>query len=436
MSTRGRESFIYAWTFLFLATWFSAPAVLALENGLARTPPMGWNSWNAFGCTGLDEKLVVGIAETMVSSGMKEAGYQYVNIDDCWQSHRDSQGIIQADSTKFPHGIKWLADYVHSLGLKIGLYTAVGQQTCAKRPGSYGYEELDARTYANWGVDFLKVDWCTEENFDPKLRFAAFRDALAAVDRPIVLSIANYGVQAPWTWGPEVANMWRTTWDIANCFDCDRGWTRLLDQQVGLEPFAGAGGWNDPDMLQVGNGGMNESEDRAHFTMWSMLAAPLLAGNDLRSMSAATRATLTNKDVIAINQDPAGRQAVKIWSDGAGLEIWTKVLQKSGERAVAFLNRSSQAGRMQVDGRQLGFVSRDIQVEDLWRGQNLGVFKQSFTATVASHDVVLLKVRGEALEVCSNFAPSPSFTCSEQAKWGKCGEDWMLDFCHQSCGRC
>lgn len=436
MGQRGRKNCFFAYFLLLLAGWFSERSSFALENGLARTPPMGWNSWNAFGCSQLNEDLIVGIADAMVNSGMKAAGYEYVNLDDCWQTHRDAKGIIQADSNKFPRGIKWLADYVHSRGLKIGIYTAVGPLTCAKRPGSYGYEELDAQTYASWGIDFLKVDWCTEEALDPKAQFTRFRDALAAVDRPIVLSIANYGLQAPWTWGTEVANMWRTTWDIANCWDCDRGWTHLLDQQVGLESFAGPGGWNDPDMLQVGNGGMNDREDRAHFSMWAMLSAPLLAGNDLRRMSAPTRETLTNKEVIAINQDPAGRQAIKIGHNGAGLEVWSKVLAKNGERAVAFLNRSSQEGLVQLDSRQFGFVGSKIEVRDLWRAQDLGSFEQNFSARVASHDVLLIKVRGEAQQVCTNFAPSEAFTCAQQAMWGKCGESWMLDFCHQSCGRC
>jgi len=240
---------------------------------------MGWNSWNKFACD-VSEQLIREIADAMVSSGLKAAGYQYVNIDDCWQVSRDAQGNIVADPARFPSGIKALADYVHSKGLKLGLYTDAGRLTCQKRPGSFDHELQDAKTYASWGVDYVKVDWCYSEGLDPEVQYAKVRDALAQAGRPIVFSICNWGVKAPWRWGPKTGNLWRTTGDISDKYD---SMSLIGFSQNGLEKFAGPGHWNDPDMLEVGNGGMDRDEYRTHMALWALLAAPLLAGNDLRS---------------------------------------------------------------------------------------------------------------------------------------------------------
>lgn len=296
---------------------------------LAKTPPMGWNSWNKFTCN-VSEQLIRETADAMVTSGMKDAGYQYVVIDDCWQVSRDDQGNIVPDSKRFPSGMKALADYVHSKGLKFGLYSDAGAKTCQGRPGSSGYEVEDARQYAAWGVDYLKYDWCHTDGVDPKIAYPTMRDALRAAGRPIVFSICEWGKSSPWTWARGVGHLWRTTEDIQDCFSCLRdwggaGWTRILDNQVGLEKFAGPGGWNDPDMLEVGNGGLSIAESRAHFSFWCLLAAPLMAGNDLRSMSADTRDILTNREVIAIDQDPLGIEGNRIRRTGF-VEVWAKKL--------------------------------------------------------------------------------------------------------------
>ena len=283
---------------------------------LARTPPMGWNSWNKFGCD-VSERLVKEMADAMVSSGLRDAGYQYIVIDDCWQVSRDADGAIVPDPERFPSGMKALADYVHAKGLKFGLYSDAGARTCQGRPGSNGYEVEDARQYAAWGVDYLKYDWCHTEGVDPKIAYPTMRDALRATGRPIVFSMCEWGRSQPWTWARGVAHLWRTTGDIEDCWSCGGSFVRILDRQVGLEKYAGPGGWNDPDMLEVGNGGMTTSEYRAHFSFWSLLAAPLMAGNDLRTMSAETRDILANRDVIAIDQDPLGAQGRRIRDDGA-----------------------------------------------------------------------------------------------------------------------
>ena len=271
---------------------------------------MGWNSWNKFGCN-VSEKMVREMADAAVSSGMKDAGYVYVVIDDCWQVSRDPQGNILADPDRFPSGMKALADYVHSKGLKFGLYSDAGTKTCAGRPGGRGYEYQDARQYAAWGVDYLKYDWCSHTTQDGPSSYALMSDALKQSGRPIVFSLCEWGSNHPWLWARDVGNLWRTTGDIEDKWSNDKrgqslGVVQILDLQDGLASYAGPGHWNDPDMLEVGNGGMSTEEYRAHFSMWCMLGAPLIAGNDLRTMSADTREILTNKEVIAVDQDPLG----------------------------------------------------------------------------------------------------------------------------------
>jgi len=361
---------------------------LAVGNGLARTPPMGWNSWNKFACN-VSEQLIKEIADAMVATGMKKAGYQYVNIDDCWQVSRDSAGNIVADPVRFPGGMKALADYVHAKGLKLGIYTDAGTMTCEKRPGSLDHELQDAKTYAAWGVDYVKIDWCHTEGLDPQKQYAKFRDALAQCGRPIVFSICNWGRNQPWTWGPATGNLWRTTGDIQDNW---ASMLKILDNpsQQHAEA-AGPGGWNDPDMLEVGNGKMTDAEYRSHFSLWAMMAAPLIAGNDLRSMSQATKDILMNAEVIAIDQDAAGKQGTRIRGEG-GLEVWAKPLKQKGAVAVLLFNRGEAAADINANWGEVGLPSGKAKVRDLWAHTDRGVFTDSFKANVSPHGVVMLKV--------------------------------------------
>jgi alpha-galactosidase len=392
---------------LLLATLGSLTAVSLAQSeiskGLALTPPMGWNTWNKFACNVSDE-LVRGMADAMVKSGMKDAGYQYVVIDDCWQVSRDAQGNIVADAQRFPHGIKAVADYVHSLGLKFGIYSDAGALTCQKRPAGLGHEYQDARTYAAWDVDYLKYDWCnTLPGQDARSSYVNIRQALDASGRPIVLSICEWGTAKPWLWGKEVGgNLWRTTGDIqdrwagkkewspGNC--CSNGMLDIVDENEPLYSSAGPGHWNDPDMLEVGNGGMTTTEYRSHFSLWALMAAPLIAGNDLRSMTPEIHDILTNKEVIAIDQDPLGRQGRRVWKDG-DLEVWAKQL-KDGDRAVILLNRGSSSREITANWEQIGYPGHlSAAVRDLWAHKDMGKFTGKFSATVESHGVVMLTVR-------------------------------------------
>jgi alpha-galactosidase len=373
----------------------SALPLMALENGLARTPPMGWNSWNKFGCN-VSESLIREVADQMVSSGMKDAGYQYVVIDDCWQVSRDAQGNIQVDTKRFPNGMKALADYVHSKGLKFGIYSDAGTKTCEGRPGGRGYEYQDARQYAAWGVDYLKYDWCSHGNQNSEASYATMSDALKVSGRPIVFSICEWGSTKPWLWARDIGNLWRSTGDIGDKWDSNKpheslGVVQIIDQQVGLETYAGPGHWNDPDMLEVGNGGMSDTEYRAHFSMWCLLAAPLLAGNDLRSMSAETKEILTNKEVIAIDQDPLGIEGRRVRKNG-DTEVWSRQLA-DGSRAVALLNRSSEEKSIQAMWTDLGYPEHaEAGVRDLWAHRDLGKSTGSFSANVPAHGVVMVRV--------------------------------------------
>jgi alpha-galactosidase len=372
------------------------PSLLsAQDKGLASTPPMGWNSWNRFACN-VSEDLIRQMADDMVKSGMKDAGYQYVVIDDCWQIERDQNGNIVPDPKHFASGIKALADYVHSRGLKFGIYSDAGSMTCAKRPGSLGHEYQDALQYAAWGVDYLKYDWCNTTTQDAKVAYALIRNALNATGRPIVLSICEWGTAKPWLWGQEVGgNLWRTTGDISDMWQSkDKhhlGMLDILDLQDGLQSYAGPGHWNDPDMLEVGNGGMTTDEYRAHFSLWALLAAPLLAGNDLRDMKPEVHDILTNKEVIAVNQDPLGRQGRRVRKDG-DLEVWAKQMQ-DGSRSVVLLNRDASEKEITVSWEDIGYPGHlNAGVRDLWRAKDLGQFKEKFSAPVAPHSVVMVKV--------------------------------------------
>ena len=357
-----------------------------LDNRLARTPPMGWNSWNHFGCD-VSAQLIRETADAMIKGGMRDAGYQYLVIDDCWQVARDATGRLVADSVRFPGGMKPLADYVHSKGLKFGLYTDAGRQTCQRRPGTYGSEEIDARTFAEWGVDYVKEDWCNSEGLDAPTQYAKFRDALAKAGRPIVFSICEWGSNRPWEWGPRTGNLWRTTGDIGDRW---ASMIALLDLNAQYALAAAPGAWNDPDMLEVGNGGMTDDEYRAHFSLWALMAAPLMAGNDVRTMPAATRDILLNKEVLAVDQDSLGVQGMLVQEPVPDLQVWAKLLS-DGSRAVVLFNRSTLQTVITASWRALG-LRGPARVRDLWAHTDLGTFPTRFMATVPAHGVVMVRV--------------------------------------------
>ncbi len=310
---------------------------------LAKTPPMGWNSWNKFHCD-VSETLIMQTADALVSTGMKDAGYEYIVIDDCWQVSRDENGEIVVDKERFPHGMKYLADYVHSKGLKFGIYSSAGTVTCQRRPGGFGHEYQDARTYARYGVDYLKYDWCGSTSQDAKSSYTNMSNALKTAGRPIVFSICEWGSNKPWEWAGTVGHLWRTTGDISD------NWNSMIDifnRQKDLARYAGPGKWNDPDMLEVGNGGMTTEEYRTHFSLWCMLASPLMAGNDLQNMTPETKAILLNKEMIAIDQDSLGQQAT-CYRDNGDYQIWVKSLSNN-EKAICLLNKSDERKSVFVD---------------------------------------------------------------------------------------
>ncbi|MBM7789532.1 NPCBM/NEW2 domain-containing protein [Tenggerimyces flavus] len=364
------------------------PASAAQAPGeLAQTPPMGWNSWNKFACD-IDEELIRETADAMVSTGMKAAGYEYVNIDDCWMAPtRTADGRLQADPVRFPSGIKALADYVHARGLKLGIYSSAGLHTCQGLPASLGNEEIDAQSFADWEVDYLKYDNCGHPGLPGIPRYKAMADALAKTGRPIVYSVCEWGSEQPWLWADGIgADLWRTTGDISDNWSSVMS---LLDQQVGIEQYARQSGWNDPDMLEVGNGGLTPDESRAHMSLWALLNAPLLAGNDLRSVSAADLAILTDPEVIAVNQDWGGRQGSKLRDDGA-TEVWAKPMS-SGGVAVVLLNRDSSARTISASAASLGLAGRRFVVRDLWADtsrESSGVVR----ASVPSHGAAMFVV--------------------------------------------
>ena len=389
---------------LFALFALSALAQTSPSTNLAPTPPMGWNSWNKFACNVSDE-LIRGMADALVKSGMKDAGYQYVVIDDCWQVSRDEVGNIVADAQRFPHGIKGLADYIHSTGLKFGIYSDAGSKTCAGRPGSLGHEYQDARQYAAWGVDYLKYDWCNTTTQDAPAAYALMHAALDATGRPIVLSICEWGKAQPWLWGKRVGgNLWRATGDIQDRWEgkkewspgdcCSYGVVDIIDAVADLYSYAGPGHWNDPDMLEVGNGGMTDTEYRSHFSFWALLAAPLIAGNDLRTMPPEIHDILTNKEVIAINQDPLGRQGHRVRKDDQlKVDVWAKQLA-DGSRAVILFNRGTAEQNIAVNWEEIGYPANIVaSVRDLWQHKDLGKQAGKTAATVPAHGVAMLAVR-------------------------------------------
>jgi alpha-galactosidase len=378
------------------------------EN-LALTPPMGWNSWNVFQ-TNINEKMIKEIADAMVSSGMQKAGYRYLVLDDGWMAmERDNKGDLVADPKKFPNGMKALADYVHAKGLKFGLYNCAGTKTCAGYPGTHGFEIQDAKMYASLGIDYLKFDWCSSEGLNAKEAYTTMSKALKAAGRPIIFSLCEWGNNKPWEWAKEVGQLWRTTGDIYDCFDCTKnngswsahGVMKILDMQKNLRIYAGPGHWNDPDMLEVGNGGLSPSENRAHFSMWCMLAAPLISGNDLRKMSKEANAVLTNKEVIAVDQDKLGVQGFR-YAVKDSVEIWFKPLSKNNW-AVCFLNRTPHPKKVEFNwknekvndafsGRLLNVAKTNYRIINLWTKEKIGTTTDILTAIVPSHDVLMLRL--------------------------------------------
>jgi alpha-galactosidase len=347
---------------------------------------MGWNSWNHYGCN-VSDALIREQADAMVSSGLKAAGYQYVNVDDCWEGMRDANGNIQPND-KFPD-MKALGDYIHSKGLKFGIYSSPGPKTCAKHEGSYGHEQQDAESYAKWGVDYLKYDWCSARDvYKPAEYPDAFRkmhDALVRTGRPIVYSIHGRGPVWEWT-AKTGANLWRTTGDIKDNY---ARMIAIASAQSGLEPYAGPGHWNDPDMLEVGNGGMKDNEYRMHMTMWCLLAAPLLLGNDLAHMNPATLAILANPEVIAVDQDSLGTQARRVLQIGP-VEVWVKPLH-DGSRAVGLFNREQGTIPIKISLKDLGLGSH-ATVRDLWEQKDLPPISGMLSVDVGEHSAVFLKL--------------------------------------------
>ena len=371
--------------FLF---FFTFPIAAFGQTTLAATPPMGWNSWNHF-AERVNDATIRDTADALVSTGLRDAGYVYLNIDDTWEGQRDAQGFIHPNS-KFPD-MKALADYVHSKGLKLGIYSSPGPKTCAGYEGSLGHEEQDAETYAKWGIDYLKYDWCQRPPSsvdEMKAAYTKMHDALVKTGRPIVLSLCQYGWNKVWEWGPSVGgNLWRTTGDISDRYAV---MAEIGFGQNGLEKFAGPGHWNDPDMLEVGNGGMTEDEYRTHFGLWAILAAPLIAGNDLTRMTPYTVAILTNREVIAVDQDPLGKQGFRVAQEGP-FEVWMKPMS-DGSKVVGLFNRQRTTEQMTVNFDQIG-IRGEATLRDLWLKKDLGSFNKSYSAYVPPHGVVLVRIK-------------------------------------------
>ena len=360
-----------------------------------KTPPMGFNTWNHFHCD-VSEALIREVATAMVEKGLKDLGYYYVVIDDCWQVARDEDGTIVPDPEGFPSGIKALAEYVHKMGLYFGIYTCAGEKTCQGRPGSFGYEEKDTETYANFGVDFVKVDWCYTEGLDPKERYRIFADAIAKSGRNMVLSICNWGVQEPWVWGPYTGTMWRTSMDITDSFI-----SVLFNMEQALlwGGFSGEGHFNDPDMLEVGNGGMSFDEYVAHMSLWAMLASPLILGNDVREMDDETMTIIGNEEVIAIDQDPWVLQGVRVPASESG-QIFYRPLAEYGARAVLLLNISDQESVFGFSLEDIGLRNAGARVRDVWSheevsGEEGGAGGEGLSFRVPAHGARMFVVRGE-----------------------------------------
>ncbi|MFF7202815.1 NPCBM/NEW2 domain-containing protein [Streptomyces sp. NPDC008141] len=368
-----------------------APAAPQVDDAQALTPPMGFNNWNSTHCRAeFNESMVKGIADLFVEKGLKAAGYEYVNLDDCWAlPERNAEGKLVPDPVRFPNGIKAVADYVHSKGLKFGIYTSAGTKTCneAGFPGALGHEYSDARQFADWGVDYLKYDNCNNQGVDAELRYTTMRDALRATGRPILYSICEWGENKPWEWAKGVGQLWRTTGDISDHWG---SMLSIMKQNLPLAPYAGPGHWNDPDMLEVGNGGMTDTEYRSHFSMWSVMAAPLLIGSDLRKAPASAFEILGNREVIAVDQDPLGKQGTVVSSEG-GRWVVAKEMQ-DGSRTVALFNESGAPQRIATTAKAVGLPSAPAyRMRDLWKHSDTNT-AGTIAATVPAHGTVLVRV--------------------------------------------
>ncbi len=398
--------------FLFIALTFAVASTASLAQGvesLAKTPPMGWNSWNVFQ-TNIDEPLLKSMVDAYITSGMKDAGYTYFVLDDGWMGmERDANGQLIADPKKFPNGMKEFADYVHSKGLKFGIYNCAGTKTCAGYPGTRGHEYEDARLYASWGVDYLKFDWCYADGENAREAYKTMSLALKASKRPIVFSLCEWGSNRPWLWAKDDGQLWRTTGDIGPSFEKNinkGGWSALsvlniLDRQDSIRQYAGPGHWNDPDMLEVGNG-MTVNEDRTHFSIWCMLAAPLMSGNNLHSMSPQTTSVLTNKDAIAIDQDPLGVECFKYAMSSDSVETLVRPLI-NGDLAVCFVNRMDKSQTIDFDWSahaindaisktDVDFTKSSYKLHDLWSKKDIGTTKKPLKQVIAPHDVLMLRL--------------------------------------------
>jgi len=396
---------------LFFILGMSLMVQAQKTKDLALSPPMGWNSWNTF-ATEINEQLVMDIADAFVDLGLKDAGYEYIVLDDGWMAReRDENNNLVPDPVKFPNGMKSVVDYVHERGLKFGIYNCAGNKTCAGYPGSRGFEYQDAKQYAEWGVDFLKYDWCNTENINAKGAYQTMRDALYATKRPIVFSICEWGDNEPWKWGKEMGHLWRVTGDIVNCWDCEvshGNWSSwgiwpIVNMRKDIRKYAGPGHWNDYDMMEVGNG-MSAAEDRVHFVMWSILASPLIMGNDLRIASKETLKTLTNKDVIAVNQDELGIQGY-CHMKSEQLQIWVKPLANE-EWAVAFINMTNEETTLDFDWwkhpvndqlthKKLEKKYKSYSVFDMFGSKNIGTTATNLTGVIKGHDVLMLRLTPE-----------------------------------------
>jgi len=348
---------------------------------------MGWNSWNHYGCS-VSETIIKNTIDAFVKWNLGSLGYKYVNVDDCWASSRDASGNIQADPKTFPNGMKALADYAHKNGLLFGLYSDAGYKTCAGRPASLGYESKDAASYASWGVDYLKYDNCNTDGTKPEVRYPVMRDALNHTGKSIFYSMCEWGVDDPATWAPAVGNSWRTTGDISD------SWSSMIgkaDQNDQWWKYAAPGGWNDPDMLEIGNGGMTDAEYRTHFSLWCLMKAPLLIGCDVTQLSTQTYQILSATEVIAVSQDSLGVQGHKVYS-GNNLEVWAGPLS-GGSYAAVLLNRGDSGNTVTARWSDIGIPSgTTCTVRDLWRKKDLGTFTDSFRAPVSSHATVMVKI--------------------------------------------
>jgi alpha-galactosidase len=384
-----------------IAVLCASPLLADKFEGLAPTPPMGWNTWNTF-ADKCSESLLEETANAMVANGMRDAGYTYIVIDDCWlKKERDADGNLVADPVKFPHGMKALGDYLHARGFKFGIYNCAGTMTCAGYPGGRGHEFQDARLYASWGVDYLKYDWCNHGTANAPETYRTMSEAIKAAGRPIVFSLCEWGETKPWLWAEKVGHLWRTTGDIGSSYASggknkwEHGWKELLDMNVGLEKYAGPDHWNDPDMLEVGNGAMTLAENRAHFSFWCMLAAPLIAGNDVRTMKPEIRDILTHKAAIAVDQDKAGNQGFRFRVD-KDKEIWAKELSNK-EWAVCVLNTTGAREQVTLDLRELSFLTESYyDVTDIWSGKSLGTSTEPKVADLDSHDVLFLRLKPQS----------------------------------------